>query len=208
MWLLPLLHKNTASMLKKILFLLLIIFISQGLSPVRGEETADAVITDLTAATSESHLLLFGSLRNSFTDEMLEGLHSGIPIRFSFFIELHEFTKSMADRIIASRSFAHTLSYDILKETYKVELEEDRRQIHSFASLLDAQEVLNDLNGVKVIELSKLSPAATYTLKVKAELFNKTLPLSLQHIVPFVSWWDIETDWHTLSFTFESPGSP
>ena len=195
-------------MLKKILFLLLIIFISQGPSSVRGEEKEDAVITDLTAATSETHLLLFGSLRNSFTDEMLEGLHSGIPIRFSFFLELHEFTKSMADRIIASRSFAHTLSYDILKETYRVELEEDRRQTHSFASLLEAQQVLNDLNGVRVIELSKLSPDATYTLRVKAELFNKTLPLSLQHIVPFVSWWDIETDWHTLSFTFGSPGSP
>ena len=109
-------------MLKKILFLLLIILISQGPSSVRAEEKEDAVITDLTAATSETHLLLFGSLRNSFTDEMLEGLHSGIPIRFSFFIELHEFTKSMADRIIASRSFAHTLSYDILKETYRVEL--------------------------------------------------------------------------------------
>ncbi|KAB2891177.1 MAG: DUF4390 domain-containing protein [Desulfobulbaceae bacterium] len=195
-------------MLKKILFLFLLIIICQGHTPVRGEESGDAVITDLTAATSDTHLLLFGTLRNSFTDEMLEGLHSGIPVRFSFFIELHEFTRSMADRIIASRSFAHTLSYDILKEIYRVELEEDRRQNHSSASLLEAQEVLNDLNGVKVIELSKLSPGATYTLRVKAELFNKTLPLSLQHIVPFVSWWDIETDWHTLSFTFGSPGSP
>jgi hypothetical protein len=200
-------HNETASMLKKILFLLLaIIIMYRDPSPATGEETADAVITELTAATSDSHLLLFGTLRNSFTEEMLESLHSGIPIRFSFFVELHEFTKSMADRIVASRTFAHTLTYDILKETYRIELEETPRRNQSFTSLIEAQKMLNDLNGVRVIELSKLSPEATYTLRVKAELFNKTLPLSLQHIVPFVSWWDVETDWHTLSFTFGQTG--
>lgn len=200
---------ETASMLKKILLLLLaVIVICRGPCPASGEETADAVISELTAATSDSHLLLFGTLRNSFTEEMLEGLHSGIPIRFSFFVELHEFSKSMAERIIAQRTFAHTLSYDILKETYRVELQEAPGRNQSFTSLIEAQKMLNDLNGVRVIELSKLTPEATYTLRVKAELFNKTLPLSLQHIVPFVSWWDVETDWHTLSFTFGQTGSP
>ncbi len=200
---------ETASMLKKILFLLFaVIVICRGPSTANSEETADAAITELTAATSDSHLLLFGTLRNSFTEEMLEGLHSGIPIRFSFFVELHEFSKSMAERIVASRTFAHTLSYDILKETYRVELQEAPGRNQSFTSLIEAQKMLNDLNGVRLIELSKLSPEATYTLRIKAELFNKTLPLSLQHIVPFVSWWDVETDWHTLSFTFGQTGSP
>ncbi|MFW2364882.1 MAG: DUF4390 domain-containing protein, partial [Desulforhopalus sp.] len=47
-----------------------------------------ATITELTATTSETHLIVFGTLVNSFTSEMIEILHSGIPIRFSFFIEL------------------------------------------------------------------------------------------------------------------------
>ena len=193
-------------MLKKFLLLLLLIaFSSQGWSLAGEEETGKATIVDLTATSSDTHLLLFGSLRHSFTEEMLEGLHSGIPIRFSFFIELRQRSKAMADKLVVSRSFTHTLTYDILKETYHVELDEDKRQSHSFASLLDAQTVLNDLNGIKVIELSQLSPDAIYTLQVKAELFNKTLPLSLQHVVPFVSWWDIETDWHTLTFKLGSP---
>ncbi|HSO10088.1 MAG TPA: DUF4390 domain-containing protein, partial [Desulfoprunum sp.] len=148
-------------MLKRIVLLLLLIALAtQGLSPAGAEENEDAAIVDLTATGSDTHLLLFGSLRNSFTEEMLEGLHSGIPIRFSFFIELRQQTSTTADKVVVSRSFAHTLTYDILKETYRVELEEDRRQSHTFASLLDAQSVLNDLNGIKVIELSQLSPDA------------------------------------------------
>jgi len=196
-------------MLKKIILLLLLIALAtQGLSPAGAEENEDAAIVDLTATGSDTHLLLFGSLRNSFTEEMLEGLHSGIPIRFSFFIELRQQTSSTADKVVVARSFAHTLTYDILKEIYRVELEEDRRQSHTFASLLDAQAVLNDLNGIKVIELVQLSPDAVYTLQVRAELFNKTLPLSLQHVVPFVSWWDIKTDWHTITFKLGSPDRP
>jgi len=196
-------------MLKRIVLLLLLLALTaQGLSPAGAKGNEDAAIVDLTAASSDTHLLLFGSLRNSFTEEMLEGLHSGIPIRFSFFIELHQRTNAMADKLVVARSFTHTLTYDILKETYHVELEEDRRQDHTFASLLDAQTVLNDLNGVKVIELSQLAPNAPYTLQVKAELFNKTLPLSLQHVVPFVSWWDIKTDWNSLTFKLGSPDRP
>ncbi|MBB5347561.1 DUF4390 domain-containing protein [Desulfoprunum benzoelyticum] len=195
-------------MLKRIVLLLLLIALAtQGLSPAGAEENEDAAIVDLTATGSDTHLLLFGSLRNSFTEEMLEGLHSGLPIRFSFFIELRQRTGSTADKVVVSQSFTHTLTYDILKEIYRVELEEDRRS-HAFASLLDAQSVLNDLNGIKVIELSRLSPDAVYTLQVKAELFNKTLPLSLQHVVPFVSWWDIKTDWHTLTFKLGPPDRP
>ena len=189
---------------KTILFLiaLLIMVAVPGLPRGQVEEETDAAITDLTATTSDTHLLLFGSLRNSFTEEMIEGLHSGIPIRFSFFVELHQHTRAWADKLLVSQTFNHTLTYDILKETYRVELEEDKQKIFSFTSLLEAENVLNELNGIKVIALSQLVPDSSYTLQVKAELFNKTLPLSLHRVVPFVSWWDVKTDWQRLTFKY------
>lgn len=189
---------------KTILFLiaLLILAAVPGLGRGQAKEDTDAAITELTATTSDTHLLLFGSLHNSFTEEMIEGLHSGIPIQFSFFVELHQQANTWTDKIVASQTFTHTLTYDILKETYRVELEEDKRKIHTFTSLLEAENVLNELNGIKVIALSQLVPDNLYTLQVKAELFNKTLPLSLQHVVPFVSWWDIKTGWQKLTFKY------
>lgn len=187
---------------KIILFLVLLLLMAPRLSHPQEEDESDAAITDLTATTSKTHLLLFGTLRNSFTEEMIEGLHSGIPIHFSFFVELHQHSQAWTDKIVVSRVFTHTLTYDILKESYRVELEEDKRKILSFTSLLDAQNVLNELNGIKVLALSELTPETLYTLQVRAELFNKTLPLSLQHIVPFISWWDVETDWQKLTFKY------
>lgn len=185
-----------------VLVTLLLLTAVSGLSFGQGKEETDAVITDLTATTSDTHLLLFGTLRNSLTDEMIEGLHSGIPLHFSFFIELHRQGNNRSNTVLAKQTFTHTLTYDTLKETYRVELEEDHLKKLTFASLIEAQKVLNELNGIKVIPLSGLTPDCLYTLQVRAELFNKTLPLSLHHVVPFISWWDIETDWQTLKFKY------
>ncbi len=189
---------------KSFIFLVtfLLLAVVTGLSFGQEKNETDAVISELTATTSDSHVLLFGTLRNSFTEEMIEGLHSGIPVHFSFFVELHQQTKTWSDKILVAHSFTHTLTYDTLKETYRVELEEDNRKFLFFTSLLDAQKVLNELNGIKVIPLSRLTPDSMYTLQVRAELFNKTLPLSLHHVVPFISWWDIKTDWQTLKFKY------
>lgn len=185
-----------------ILVTLLLLAILPGRSFSQAANETDVVISELTATTSDTHVLLFGTLRNSLTEEMIEGLHSGVPIHFSFFVELLEQSKTSSTRMLATLNFTHTLTYDTLKESYRVELQEDSRKNFSFASLLDAQKVLNDLNGIKVVPLAQLTADATYTLKIRAELFNKTLPLSLQHVIPFISWWDIKTDWQTLKFKY------
>jgi len=189
---------------KSIIFFVTLLFLAMltGLSFGQEDHETDAVITDLTATTSDTDVLLFGTLRNSFNEEMIEGLHSGVPVHFSFFVELHKQTNTWSDKLLVSHTFTHTLTYDTLKETYRVELEEDNRKILYFTSLLDAQKALNELNGIKMLPLSRLTPDSTYTLQVRAELFNKTLPLSLQHVVPFISWWDIKTDWQKLKFKY------
>jgi len=161
-----------------------------------------ATISELTVTTSETHLIVFGTLENSFTSEMIELLHSGIPLRFSFYIELYKSTEKWRDELITTHNFQHILTFDTLKENYRVTLEEDNNKVLSFRSLFEAQKEINEINGVKVVELKQLLPDNSYKLKMKAELFRKTLPLSLHNILPFLSWWDIETDWHVLTFTF------
>ncbi len=161
-----------------------------------------ATINELTATTSETHLIVFGTLENSFTPEMIELLHSGIPLRFSFYVELYKTTVNWRDELIIANNFQHIMTFDTLKENYRVTLEEDNNKVLSFRSLVEAQRAINEINGVKVVELKQLLPDNQYNLKMKAELYRKTLPLSLHNILPFLSWWDIETDWHTLTFTF------
>ncbi len=191
-------HRNP--ILFYIVLLLILICPVFALSQVNQKQKA--TINELTATTSETHLIVFGTLENSFTSEMIETLHSGIPLRFSFFIELYKTTDNWPDELIAERNFQHIMTFDTLKENYRVTLEEDNNKVLSFRSLFEAEKVINEVNGVKVENLKGLLPDNRYKLRMRAELYQKTLPLSLHSILPFLSWWDIETDWHTITFNY------
>ena len=191
-----------SNIFKLILFSLLGLFVVVGSTSAFAESSRRASIEDLTATTSATHLIMFGTLVNSFTSEMIEILNSGIPLHFSFFVELHKIEKDWPEEQIASLNFQHVMTFDTLKEMYRVTTEENNNKEQSFKSLFEAQKVINEINGAKVVELKQLLPEYHYKLMVKAELFKKTLPLSLHSIFPFLSWWDIETEWHSIEFTY------
>ena len=168
----------------------------------QSTEISGPHFTDIIVTTSETHLLLFGELRNSLTKEMTDGLHSGIPVRFSFFVELEKNVPNWPDEELALYSFSHSLSFDTLKNMYVIETEENNSKKSTAKTLQQAAKTLNEINGLKIIELSRLTPESTYRIRVKADLYKKTLPMSLHNIIPFVSWWDLSTDWYTVEFTY------
>jgi len=168
-----------------------------------SEPTSDSVdFTELVVTTSATHLILFGAIANAFSEEMVSGLKSGLPIDFSFFVELSANNSGKEKEMLVKTQFRHTLTYDTLKDNYQVELEEASNKIVSYPDLALAQRVMSEVNGARIIELARLTPNNTYKLRIRADLFKQTLPLSLHHILPFVSWWDRETDWHTLEFNY------
>ncbi|TKB28174.1 DUF4390 domain-containing protein [Desulfopila sp. IMCC35006] len=191
---------------KRILYQLIFIFlmIVPAVAGTEGNAERQATIDELTATTTEKSLIVFGTLENSFTSEMIEILHSGIALRFSFFVELYKATDKWPKELVATRTFQHIMTFDTLKENYKVTLEEDNNTVLSFRSLFEAQKVINDINGVKIVDLKQLLPDNRYSLRIRAELYQKTLPLSLHNILPFLSWWDVKTDWHSITFTYQA----
>ena len=167
-----------------------------------AEGKRKATFKEMTATTSETHLLVFATLDNSFTSEMTSILNSGIALKFSFFIELYKITENWPEEQVITLTFQHILSYDTLKENYRITLEEDNNMVLSYKSLIEAQKVLNELNGVKVVPLKQLIPNNHYKLKLRSELYQKTLPLRLHNVLPFLSWWDVATDWHSIEFKY------
>jgi len=183
-----------------IAFFLSMIFLAG--SSVLASSSQDVQFKDITITTSNTHLLLFGVIKNDKNDELIQALHSGIPMRFTFFVELFRTRDNWPDEQLMSVSFVHTLRYDTLKEQYALELEEQKNRALTFKNLGEAIKTMNDINGLKVIELEKLEPDNSYELRLKAVLYKKTLPMNLHYIIPFISMWDLETDWYTIEFTY------
>ncbi len=172
---------------------------SQGIA---NDSKKKASLTDIIVTTSEKELIVFSVLNDSFNDEMIQGLHSGIPVHFSFFVELILEKPNWFDKELVSMEFKHILEYDTLKEIYRVKLEEMSKKDSTFKSIAKAQKAINEINNLKIIKLAQLQPDQSYTLRIKAELFKKTLPMKLHYLIPFISLWDIETNWHAIDFKY------
>ncbi|HBI14563.1 MAG TPA: DUF4390 domain-containing protein [Desulfobulbaceae bacterium] len=165
-------------------------------------EDARPNISDIFITTSQTHLLLFCSIKNGFTEEMIEGVKNGIPITFSFLVELERTVNNWFNSSLAKMTIQHTLSYDALKEQYRITLSERSGGPVVTESIDKAMAAMTELNGIKVINRDELEPDAPYALHVHATLAEKTLPLNMHYLVPFISLWDFETETRTIEFRY------
>ena len=162
----------------------------------------DATIDEIVVTNSTTDLLLYCSVVNSFTAEMEKGVRNGIPVTFTFFVNLDQDRDFLPDREVASLSFDHSLSYDSLKEEYRLTFSGEDGKSVTTTSFDEAKRLMAEVNGFRVVSLRSLIPDGEYTLTIKARLEKKTLPLNFHYIVPFWHLWDFETDWRSVQFRY------
>ena len=159
-------------------------------------------VSDIIITTSAHDLILFVTIRNCFTSEMITGVQNGIPLTFDFHIELEKQRNFWPDETLVSRVVHHHLTYDSLKEQYTVTLSEKQNRKIQTRSLLQAKKLMTEINGMPVIRRDRLIPDASYALRIKATLVKTTLPLGMHFLLPFTSLWNFETDWRSVEFRY------
>ncbi len=167
--------------------------------PALAEE---AVINDIIVTNSSDDLLLYFVVEDCFSHNMEVSIQNGLPITFTFFINLYQVRKAWPDKEIASHEFDRTLTYDNLKEEYHVIFFDNRKRRVTVESISEAKKIMMEMNGFKVTSLENLVQDAEYILEVKARLAKKTLPLNFHYFIPFWSLRDVETDWSSLEFRY------
>jgi len=166
-----------------------------------AEETAPE-IKDIIVTTSDVDLLLFATVKNGFTREMIDGVKSGIPIVFTYQMELVKTSGKWLDTTLVESAVTHTLSYDEASKQYRVVLSDQGDKTVTTADLEQAKQLMAELNGVKVIALAQLVPDAPYAIHFKVTLKKGSLPLGMHRLLPLSALWDFETDWRTIEFRY------
>lgn len=169
--------------------------------PVLAANDKEPTIEDIIITTSSTDLLLFATVKNCFTETMLEGVRNGIPLTFRFDIQLDKVRNRWFDATLVEETINHTLSYDAIKETYQIDFSEKNRPIVT-RSQEKAKQLMAEISGLEVIPRKELIPDAAYALQIKATLVENTLPLGMHYIIPFTSLWNFETDWRTIEFRY------
>lgn len=160
-----------------------------------------ADIRDIVVNNSNDQLLLYLTVAKAFRPEMEEGIMNGIPASFTFFVSLREMEDGRPGKQVVSVEFDHVLSYDSLKEVFNLRFSETNTSF-SLNTLKEAKNLMTEVNGFRIVDLTQLRPDARYFLSVKVRLERKTLPLFFHYLIPFWQLRDEETDWYYVEFKY------
>lgn len=169
-----------------------------------GSETGRARITDFIVTNTEEEVVVYLSLKDSFTPELEEAILAGITTTFIFTIELYQQRALWFNRQAAAIEARHSIKYDSVKRTLYVSYsyKGSQREPDQFTELSRAKRAMSELSGITIAELSGLERGRPYYVRVRAKLDRVPLPMDIRATVLFSSLWYFETDWARQDFVY------
>lgn len=161
-----------------------------------------AVVSDVQLTNTRDDLIVYFKIENAFTDKIIEAVLKGVPASFSFYIKLDQLTKNLLDNEVADYKITSTLKYNTLKKEFVVSRHWKNEKPFVTDSFKEAAKIMTEIDNLSVTKLANLVKGDKYELELKAKLDKVTLPLYLHYIFFFVSFWDFETNWHVIKFTY------
>ena len=177
-----------------------VIIISLVLSPVFAF-SEQAGIKNILITNNSRDLLIYFHVDGCFTPKIEEAVQSGISTTFIYKVALYHKSGDMLGAKVASREISHTIKYDPLKKDYTVTMSEKKEPFVT-QDFKKAKDIMAKVEAFTATPLDLLQRETPYSLQIKAELDTIKLPLLLNYIFFFVSYWDFKTAWEAVEFTY------
>ncbi len=191
-----LLHKTNIAL--KISIVIMLCF----LLPATALAENQAVIENIKLANTRDDLLTYFDVKKAFTPKINQAVLNGIPTTFSFYVTLYKTQGSWFDKKIADIQIKSTLKYNALKKNFSVLRSWKDKDAVIAQTFKEAKSLMTEIDNLTILPLNQLIKGDKYQLRIKAKLDRVTLPLSLHYVLFFVSFWDFETNWYLINFTY------
>jgi hypothetical protein len=162
----------------------------------------DAALINIDVTNNRDDLLLYLNATGAFSEKIRKTVLSGVPTTFTYYITLNGDRNYWFNKKIVELKVSHVITYDNLKKEYHVARSWDSGGPVITSSFEEAQQLMIKVDSLKIISLEKLEKGRHYQIRAKAELSKLTLPLHLHKVLFFLAYWDVETDWYAIDFTF------
>ena len=177
--------------LKKIILIGIFVFINT--SPVFADSPN---IVNIGVSTKGKYVVMNARLIDGFTEKIMEAIESGVPMGFTFEIELRKENTAWVDSLISSNIVRHKIQFDSLKKAYrfsetgkKVRRKVVTRRTSRFKKLMLT------LKDIPITPIYRLDPDEKYYVRVKADLETDRFWFPFNYIFFFVPFSDFETSW-------------
>jgi len=187
---------------KKDFWRLFCLFIVFGcLSVPTPGQAIEPEIKDIIITNNKENVLLYARVVNGFKTEMESAILAGVPTVFTLLLEVYQVRSFIWDKKITGYEIKRTIKYDNIKKTFSIVTDGNEAPV-IFPDFESAQKAMADLSGIIITPLQKLVKGNSYYLKMKVKIDKVRLPLHMEYVFLFVSFWDFETDWYKQSFSY------
>ena len=162
----------------------------------------NAILANIKLANTRDDLLTYFDIENAFSEKMIQAVQNGVPTTFSLYVSLYKTSDAWLDKKIADTLVKSQIKYNSLKKEYTISRPWKDNKPMVTTSFDEAQSWMTEVDNLRVSPLDSLVKGEKYQIRIKVELDKVTLPLFLHHVLFFVSFWDFETDWYLVNFTY------
>lgn len=135
-----------------------------------------------------------------FPKKILDTILAGIPVTYTFSIEICKPRSLWFDRTIASLKFTRAIQYDNLKNEYHVTLS-SKNGTSVLADFSEVKKTIENVNETALVSSDLLRENdlyyMQYHLDIKAESAS-TLPFPLEYLLSILPWGQSKTGWSTI----------
>jgi hypothetical protein len=183
-------------------FIFIFLFVVSGCLGVGTQGRAvEPTIKDILITNNKENVLLYARVVNGFKTEMESSILAGAPAVFALQLEVYQIRSGLWDKKIESREIKRTIKYDNLKKNFSI-FTNGYETPAVFPDFESAQKAMADLSGIPVVPLKKLVHGNNYYLMMKVKIDKVRLPLHMEYVFVFVSFWDFETAWYKQRFSY------
>ena len=191
--------KNKRPDLISILVFVFFILTMGLVSPVSAG-SPDVVNIGVGVGTNGKYVVMNARLVDGFTEKILEAIENGVPMGFTFEIELRKANTLWVDSLVSSNKVRHRVQFDSLKKIYRFS-ESGKNVRRKIITRKESryQKLMLTLKNIPIAPIYKLDPNEKYYVRVKADLETDRFWFPFNYIFFFVPFSAFETSWAQTS---------
>lgn len=169
--------------------------------PANAKAAVKPRMVDMLITSNMQNVLLYARLVDCFRSDIESAIMAGVPAVFTIYVDVYQERPYRWDTKIAAREIRRTIKYDNLKKTFSITTNGNSQPV-LFTDFQSAQKAMSELNGIPVVPLSRLTKNHYYYAQVHVKIDKIRLPLYMEYVFVFVSFWDFETPTYKMRFSY------
>jgi hypothetical protein len=153
-------------------------------------------VVNIGVGTKGKYVVMNARLVDGFTEKIQEAINNGVPMGFTFEIELRKANTVWMDSLVSSNKVRHRVQFDSLKKMYRFsEFGKNLKRNIITRKKSRYQKLMLNLKDIPIAPIYKLDPNEKYYVRVKADLETDRFWFPFNYIFFFVPFSEFETSW-------------